>query len=274
MTHFLCKTCGVQYAAGDAPPAQCDVCRDERQYLGWNGQEWTTLDELRMGHANEFRQVEPGLTAVVTTPKFAIGQRALLVESPGGNVLWDCVSLLDDATVDAVRSRGGLAAVAVSHPHFYSAVAEWSRAFGGVPVYLHADDRRWLMRPDPSVVFWEGETKPLHDGITLVRCGGHFAGSSALHWPSGADGRGALLTGDTLQVASDRAHVGFMRSYPNWIPLPPSAVRRIARAVEPFAFDRIHGMYPGLTIASGAKQAVADSVERYLKAIEAPVDAD
>ena len=52
------------------------------------------------------QSLEPGLTEIVTEPKFAIGQRALLVEAPGGNVLWDCVSLIDDATIAAVEALG------------------------------------------------------------------------------------------------------------------------------------------------------------------------
>lgn len=211
MIHPICTTCGTQYAAMEAPPALCTICSDERQYIGWNGQQWTTLEELRRGHTNLVRQEEPNLIGIGTQPKFAIGQRALLVQSPGGNVLWDGISLIDDATIEAVRSRGGLAAIAVSHPHYYASMVEWSRAWGGVPIYLHAADRRWVMRPDPAIAFWDGEALDLHDGLTLVRCGGHFEGGTVLHWPAGAEGRGALLTGDILQVnlsASARINSG------------------------------------------------------------------
>ena len=37
----------------------------------------------------------------------------------------------------------------------------WSHAFGDVRIHLHADDRQWVMRPDPVVAFWEGETQEL-----------------------------------------------------------------------------------------------------------------
>jgi len=269
MPNFICKTCGIQYAETEAPPSGCDICKDERQYIGWAGQEWTTLEDLQRGHVNELRDEGPGLVGIGTTPKFGIGQRALLVQSPGGNVLWDCISLIDEATIAAVRGLGGVTAIAISHPHYYSSVVEWSRAFGGVPIYLHAADRRWVMRPDPAVVEWEGETKALHDGITLVRCGGHFDGGTVLHWPAGADGRGALLTGDILQVCHDRCHVGFMYSYPNYIPLPASAVRHVVEAVAPYAFDQLHGFMFHLRIASGAKEAVTRSANRYLRAIGA-----
>ncbi len=267
MARFICVTCGTQFAESEKPPERCPICEDERQYVGWEGQQWTTLDDLRSVHANALTPEEPGLTSIQTKPKFGIGQRALLIESPGGNVLWDCVSLIDEATIEAVQKRGGLAAIAISHPHFYTAMVSWSRAFGGVPIYLHADDRRWVMRPDPAILFWEGEKRPLHDGLTLVRCGGHFPGGTVLHWPAGAGGRGTLLSGDILQVVQDRRYVSFMYSYPNLIPLPADAVRRVSGAVAPLAFDRVYGMLPGLQIGSDARAAVARSAERYLTAI-------
>src|SRR5205823_6667645 len=158
-----------------------------------------------------------------------------------GNVLWDCIPLLDEAVVEMIRTQGGLAAIAISHPHYYCSMVEWSRAFGGVPILLHSADRQWVMRPDPAIVFWEGETHAVNPGVTLVRCGGHFEGGTVLHWAGGAGDKGALLTGDILQVVADRKHVSFMYSYPNYIPLPRAAVERIVRAVEPFAYDRIYG---------------------------------
>ncbi len=269
MPHFICTTCGTQHAETGCPPDRCVICEDERQYVGWDGQRWTTLDQLRTDHENQVREEEPDLTGIGTRPKFGIGQRALLVRSPGGNVLWDCISLIDDATIEAVRNLGGLAAIAISHPHYYSSMVEWSRAFGGVPIYLHAADRRWVMRPDPAIEFWDGDTKHLHDGMTLIRCGGHFEGGTVLHWPAGAEGQGVLLAGDILQVCQDRRHVSFMYSYPNYIPLPAGAVRQAVAAVEPFAFDRIYGFMFDLVIQAGAKEAVSRSAGRYLRAIGA-----
>ena len=114
--------------------------------------------------------------------------------------MWDCISLLDDETADEVEVLGGLAAIAISHPHYYSSLVEWAQRFD-CPVYLHADDAEWLMRPDDHVVLWQGETHELGDGLTLVRCGGHFAGGQVLH----VAGRNALLSGDIVQVIPDRA---------------------------------------------------------------------
>jgi glyoxylase-like metal-dependent hydrolase (beta-lactamase superfamily II) len=261
---YVCVTCGVQHAESAEPPASCPICEDERQYVPPEGQQWTTLDELRREHRNRIEEHEPGLTGIGTEPSFAIGQRALLVRSPAGNILWDCITLVDEVTAAAVEALGGISAIAISHPHYYSSLVEWSRAFGGVPVYLHGDDARWLMRPDPCVVPWTGETLELSPGLTLVRLGGHFDGGAVLHWADGAEGRGALLSGDIVQVIPDLSFVSFMYSYPNLIPLPPASIRRLVAALEPFGFDRIYGAWWDRIVPEGGKDAVRRSAERYI----------
>ncbi|MEO8287709.1 MAG: MBL fold metallo-hydrolase [Chloroflexota bacterium] len=268
MENYICVTCGVQYAPTESAPTHCLICEDERQYIGFNGQQWTTLKELRANHTNTLQESEPNLTAITTTPTVAIGQSARLIRAPGGNILWECISLIDSSTIEAIEKLGGISAIAISHPHFYSSMVEWSKAFGGVPIYLHEADREWVMRPDTAIVYWKGEQHPLADGITIIRCGGHFPGSSVLHWAAGAEGRGALLTGDTIYVVSDRRYVSFMYSYPNLIPLAPSAVRHIVEAVEPLEFDRIYSSWSDRVRKSGAKESVRKSAERYLGQIE------
>lgn len=267
MPKFICSTCGTQYPESETPPQHCLICEDERQYIGWNGQQWTTLERLQAGHHNEFKTEEPHLTGIGTHPGFAIAQRALLVQTPQGNLLWDCISLIDEATVTFINALGGIRAIAISHPHYYSSMVEWSQAFSA-PIYLHAADRQWVMRPDPAVEFWEGETKQLWGDLTLIRCGGHFAGGTVLHWPGSAGGRGALLSGDILQVVSDRRYVSFMYSYPNLIPLSAARVRQVVSAVEPFVFDRIYGAWWGRVVSTDAKAAVARSAERYIRALQ------
>ena len=263
MPAFICVTCGVQYPPAETPPASCPVCEDERQFLTQSGQTWTTLDKMRITHWNAWRQYEPDLTGLGTVPHFAIGQRALLIRTPAGNVLWDCVTFLDEATVSLIRALGGIAAIAISHPHYYSTMVEWARAFD-CPVWLHAGDRQWVMRPDPAIRFWSGATQALPGGLTLIHAPGHFDGAAMLHWPAGAEGRGALLSADIIQVAMDRRTAGFMHSYPNWIPLGPAGVRRIAEAVAPFAYERVYGAWWDRSILSDGKAAVARSVERTL----------
>jgi glyoxylase-like metal-dependent hydrolase (beta-lactamase superfamily II) len=267
MPNFICTTCGTQYAESGQPPAACAICQDERQYVNATGQQWTTLDKLRLTNWNSLKSKEPGLIGVGTEPHFAIGQRALFLRTPKANVLWDCLSLLDKAVVEAIKAMGGISAIAISHPHYYSSMVEWSRAFNGVPIYIHAADRQWVMRPDKAIVFWEGETRALAEGLTLVRCGGHFDGGAVLHWAGGAEGRGALLTGDIIQVVPDRKHISFMYSYPNYIPLPAPAIERIAKAVEPFEYDRVYGAFWDMVIEVDGKAVVKRSVERYLRAI-------
>lgn len=191
MVNYICVRCGVQHAAAARPPARCDICEDEREAVYREGQPWTTLADLRRDHYNVIQPLERDLIGICTEPHFVIGQQALLIQTSEGNVLWDCVSLLDDATIAAVRAAGGLAAIASSHPHFYGALVEWSQAFDGIPIYLHAADQGWVMRPDPAMVFWEGPTYPIASGLTLIHCGGHFPGSTVLHWAAGADRRGA-----------------------------------------------------------------------------------
>lgn len=267
MPNLICTTCGTQYPESASPPQSCPICEDDRQYVNPVGQAWTTLEDLRRDHRNTFETLEPGLTAIRTDPLFAISQQAHLIQTPAGNVLWDCISFIDEATVDRINEMGGLTAITISHAHFYSSMIEWSRAFGGVPIYLHADNQPWVMRPDDAVHYWEGETLVINDHITLIRCGGHFPGSTALHWSDGADGKGLLLTADTLYIAQDLRHVSFMHSFPNLLPLPASKVRRVGEAVEPFAFDRIYSAWPGKVIPSDAKAAVRRSVDRYIALI-------
>jgi glyoxylase-like metal-dependent hydrolase (beta-lactamase superfamily II) len=267
MPNFICTTCGTQHAEGDQPPPVCAVCQDDRQYVKVTGQQWTTLDKLRLTHRNSIRFEEPGLTGIGVEPHFAIGQRALLVRTTNGNVLWDCVPFVDPALVEMVKALGGVSAIAISHPHYYTSMVEWGRAFGGVPIHLHAADRQWVMRLDKSIAFWEGDTKPLGDSLTLVRCGGHFEGGTVLHWQGGAGGKGALLTGDIIQVVADRKHVSFMYSYPNYVPLSAAVVERIIRAVEPFEYERVYGAFWDTVIERDGKAAVARSAKRYLQAI-------
>ncbi len=272
MTAFICQTCGVQHAPvpdhPDAPPEHCPICEDERQYVGRDGQRWTTTEELLAGgRRNEISEVEPGLITVNTVPSFAIGQQAHLIRTSGGNLLWESISLCDSATIERIRERGGIDAIAISHPHFYSAMVEWSHAFGGVPIWLHAADREWVMRPDPAIRYWDGETvDPLPgSGLTLIRVGGHFPGSTVLYWPAGAGGRGVLFSGDMPQVAQDPRWVSFLYSYPNMIPLSAAKVRRIANTLAAYRFDRIYGSWTARVVPTDGAAVVARSADRYVE---------
>ena len=266
---YLCLTCGTQYPTESAPPDGCPICQDDRQYVNPAGQQWTTLAQLRgAGHANHFSELAPGVIAIATEPKVGIGQRAHLLQTPAGNLLWDCLAYLDDATIAGIQARGGLSAIAISHPHFYTTMVDWSQAFGGVPIYLHAANRPWVMRPDPAIRYFAEESVEPLPGLRVLRLGGHFPGSAVLHWPAAAEGAGALFTGDTIKVVADARWVTFQYSYPNSIPLGPSAIRRIVTGVEPLAFARLYDGWTELAapnpLTGDARSAVLRSAERYL----------
>jgi hypothetical protein len=267
-TNWICVTCGVAYPASSTPPAHCPICEDSRQYVGAHGQEWTTIERLRETHRNEMRDEEPGVGSIHTEQPFAIGQRAFLVETGEGNLLWDGVTLIDDESVEWMRRRGGVRAIAISHPHYYSSMRAWSEAFDNCPIWIHEDERRWVVSDGPQVRYWSGETQSLFGGLTLVRCGGHFDGYQVLHWPAGAGGKGVIFAGDQPQVCMDRRWVSFMYSYPNMIPFDATTIRRITRPLEPLAFDRLYGAF-GRHVLEDAKPVIARSRDRYLRAIGA-----
>jgi hypothetical protein len=266
MENFVCVQCGTEFAETAKPPPRCPICEDERQFVRHTGQAWTKLERLRTDHHNRIEDEAPQLLGIGTEPEFAIGQRALLLQSPGGNLLWDCITLLDDETAAEVDARGGIRSIAISHPHYYSAMVDWAERFDA-EIFLHAADREWVMRNNQRIHFWEGTTLSLWDDLTLINCGGHFDGGTVLHWPTGANDRGALLTGDIIQVVQDRRYVTFMRSYPNMIPLGRAAISRILEAIEPFAFEQIYGAWWKANVVADGKAAVARSAQRYLRAI-------
>ncbi|MEM7138034.1 MAG: MBL fold metallo-hydrolase [Myxococcota bacterium] len=266
MTKYICETCGTQHANADTPPRHCQVCEDERQYVGWNGQRWTTHEALAADHTQRIEE-ENGLLALGVTPAFAIDQRAFLLPTDAGNILWETLSLVTDEAVEAIHARGGVDRIAISHPHFYASMGEWSDAFDGAPIIIHEADREWVKRPHRAIDFWKGEELALSDNVTLIRCGGHFAGSTALHWADGPRPGGALFSGDALQVAVDRCHVSFMYSYPNLIPMRTSDVVAMRARLHEYAFEDVFGYTWGRNIIGDGRRAVDVSYDRYLTAV-------
>jgi len=260
---WVCATCGNHYPESESSPLACLICQDERQWVPPSGQRWTTLDELSAaGHHSVVREVEPGLAGIGADPPVAIGQRALLVQTPAGNLLWDPPGFIDEEAVRAIRRAGELRAVSASHPHFYGAIVEWSHAFGS-DILLPEVDAHWLTRPDPAVHTWSG-TLPVLPGVTLVQCGGHFPGSACVHWADGAAGMGALLTGDTIFVTPGEDRVTFVWSAPNRLPLSERAVRGVVEAVRPYSFERIYGGWWEPVLRHDAKRVLEVSAERYI----------
>jgi glyoxylase-like metal-dependent hydrolase (beta-lactamase superfamily II) len=257
---WVCETCGVEHAEA---VGVCAICSDERQWVPADGQKWATLEELaQAGRRVRITEVEPDLFGITVEPKVGIGQQTHLVCTPAGNLLWDPVGYLDDEAVTRVRELGDVAAIASSHPHMFGVQVEWSNALGGVPVLVSEADVSWVRRPDPAIKTWSGRYE-VAPGLTLHQIGGHFPGSSVVHWPAGADGKGVLLVSDTIHANPDRTTVTFLRSYPNRIPLSPAVVERITRAVTQLPFDRLYDNF-GRTVEPDAASAVSRSAERYL----------
>ena len=193
MTH-LCVTCGTQFLPADHPPQHCPICQDERQFVGLQGQQWTALDKLQKSHRNTIYQEAEGIWGILTAPQFGIGQRALLVRTSQGNILWDCVSLINPDTVELIRALGGISAIAISHPHYYTSMV----GQGVVPL---AEFPSTCMKriaigcsADPVIRFWKGDTFSLAQNLTLIHLGGHFPGFQVLHAASAENGQGAIFS--------------------------------------------------------------------------------
>ena len=253
---FICVTCGTQFAPSAQPPVECPICVDPRQYVGRNGQEWTTMAELAWTHANRLEELEPGLLGLGTEPSLAIGQRALVA----GGVLWDCVTL-----VDGSLDGRGVHTIAISHPHYYSGMVEWAERLDA-RILLHEADREHVMRPSKRIELWSGERGRASDEVELVRLGGHFAGGTVALWNR------ALLSGDIVQVVPDRGWASFMWSYPNLIPLPAAEVERMRAVLEMLDFDRVYGAWWDRVILTDGKASVLRSADRYLAALSGILD--
>ncbi|HFR4153624.1 hypothetical protein [Bacillus cereus] len=267
MDNYICTTCGVQYPENEEAPSRCKICNEERQYVNPIGQSWTTLETMQNSnlYKNEIIKEESGLYSITTKPKFAIGQTAFLIQSKTLNVMWDCISYLDDKTIQRIYDLGGIQAIALSHPHYYSTQVKWAETFN-VSIYIHEDDKEWVVRPSKQIKFWSGEHLILSEELTLHRLGGHFKGGTVIHWKDGNEGKGILLSGDIIQVVSDRKWVSFMYSYPNLIPLPANKVRDMAEKVKDIQFSRLYNAFHG--VVEDANKAVQRSADRYIKALQ------
>lgn len=258
----ICTACGTQYPAKYNTAELCPICADDRQFIPETGQTWTALGELADRHGVIVKKVTDGLYELKMAPTFAIGQRALLVLSPEGNILWDCIPLLNEPTISIIRALGGLKAIAFSHPHYYSTMNVWAEAFE-CPIYIHKSDEQWIFNRGRRVRLWEGIEQGLWDGIRIINVGGHFPGSSILHVPFLSPG-GAVLCGDTFALSPSKRHLAVMYSYPNRIPLPIREVERIKDQMRNLRFDSIHGFYDYQNIYSDAKQLLDSSLARYI----------
>jgi hypothetical protein len=258
----ICTACGTQFPLTSNLPELCPICSDDRQYVPESGQSWTDLYELSRNYHVVTQKVIDGLYELKMNPEFAIGQRALLVVAPGGNILWDCIPLLDHPTIEFIKSQGGLKAIAFSHPHFYSTMNEWAEVFD-CPIYINQNDEQWIVNRGLQVTLWAGQEKGLWDGMRLINIGGHFPGSSILHIPF-LSPAGVILCGDTFVISPSKMHTAAMHSYPNKIPLPLNEIKRIREQVQPLHFDTIYGWNESQSIVLDAKGIVDKSLAKYV----------
>ena len=253
---MICTACGTEYPQNQPLPAICPICSDDRQYIPVTGQNWISREELGAKSQIRIQQLAPGLHSLKVQPNFAIVNRALLIQSPGGNILWDCIPGLDDATISFIRKMGGIKAIAISHPHYYSLMNEWAEVFD-CPVYIHVNDSEWVMNKGPYVQLWKGEQLAFWDGINVIHTGGHFPGSCLLQWQE------TLLTGDTLYIAPSRQHMAVMHSYPNQILLHRDAFAAFDRKTAGLVFDAAYGAFDNQDISMGAMHIFRRSMQRY-----------
>jgi glyoxylase-like metal-dependent hydrolase (beta-lactamase superfamily II) len=192
---------------------------------------------------------------------FAIGQRALLVLSENGNVLWDCIPLLDELTIEFIRSKGGLKAIGFSHPHYYSNMNEWAETFD-CPIYIHEKDGNCIVDKGRHVQLWTGNEKMLWEGIRIINIGGHFAGSSILHVPF-LSPAGTIICGDTLFLSPGKKHFSVMYSYPNRMPLSLQEMQRVRKRFDSIQFDAFYGYQNLQNLNENVKEIFNESMKRY-----------
>ncbi|KAF2723319.1 hypothetical protein K431DRAFT_344872 [Polychaeton citri CBS 116435] len=268
---LICAACGTQFDVPASTPLKgCRICDDPRQFVPPQGQTWTSLGQMRGKYENAWEQDEfdERVWSVWTKPKFAIGQRAILIETPSGNILWDLITYLDQPTVDFIKSRGGLKAIVISHPHYYTTHVDWAAAFD-CPIYVSPEDEEWLNRSTISSDQRRHITSTTQDvvpGVTAIKVGGHFPGSLVLLWEKKLFIADSLVTVPSALYHVDRpkgtTSYSFMWSIPNMIPLPPGELMRMWKALKPHDFESTHGAFTGMDVRSPlVKQRVLESMQ-------------
>ncbi|RGP61044.1 hypothetical protein FLONG3_10663 [Fusarium longipes] len=262
---LVCDTCGTQFSTSDRTALKtCHICDDPRQYVPPSGQSFSTLGELKKRFKNEWTECasDPNITFITSTPKLSIGQRAILIKTPSGNVLWDCITLLDDETIQKINERGGLKAIVISHPHYYTTHVQWARAFS-CPVYLSPEDKSWTtISSSHQIDLTEASTPILDTGATAIKLGGHFPGSLVLHYnsrlfiadtlmttPSGVGNWDVDATGAKRSSRPPGLNsFSFLWSIPNFIPLGVDEMARMWRLLKDVEFTATHGAFNGMEI--------------------------
>ncbi|KAL4932761.1 putative metallo-beta-lactamase domain protein [Aspergillus undulatus] len=321
---LICSTCGTQFPETSGLTA-CKICDDPRQFVPPTGQSWTTLSTLRSEFYKNIFTPDPihceKLVSIHTEPRLAIGQRAYLCRtntntksstsrrsgsSPDStfNILWDCITYIDDATINEINKLGGIHAIVISHPHFYTTHLVWAEIFD-CPVYLSSEDEEWVVLKESenknqsqsdegkgrkrqvffsnNLLSFTASTSENGNGIyegddgradiVAIKAGGHFPGSTVLLWRS----LKTLLIADTMAVVPsgkywvDRpagtASFTFMWSYPNMIPLSADDVHGIWKAIKHTVFDITRGAFVGMDTDTDSKKRMLDSAQIFVKSM-------
>ena len=190
--YWICSTCANQAGVKTSSPAPevCIICEDDRQPPQKPGnKQWTCADEIGATHKNCVKELEAGLWGIGLEPSFGIGQRSLFLRrgkicsavlalptaiayrsrfgafacracahckaAGDGNILFDCIPYLDEATKRWLREAGGVEIVTASHPHFYSAMVDIAEEFGA-RILVPRKDRHWVQRGHSSIEYWSG----------------------------------------------------------------------------------------------------------------------
>lgn len=263
--NLICEACGTQHPVTSLTQlSACRICDDPRQFVPPSGQAWTTLSRLReSGHRTVWERdaINPQIWSFWTEPKVAIGQRAMLLQTSHGNVMWDMITLLDAETIKRITELGGLAAIVISHPHYYTTIHDWSACFPDTPIYLGAGDREWLVDPagrPSNIHFLTALHHPILPGVTAVLSGGHFPGSLCLHWDE------QLFIADTIFTVPSAQNpepgkegvtsYNFWYSVPNRIPLSPLQVWDIWKSVKDLEFHSTFGAFWGMDVRSSEEE--------------------
>lgn len=260
-TKNICKTCGTRYNKQTFDKTTCRICSDERQYVKKYGQQWLSYNDLSREHTLQIKQWSSNLFQFQVLPKLAIAQRAFLIKIPGGNILWDCLPFLDQSTVAFIQKNGGIDAIAISHPHYYSLMNEWAKTFD-CPIYIHKNDKEWAMDDKQQIVFWEGDKKELNQDVTIFHIGGHFPGSAVLQCKL-PKYKETLFVGDTLYLSPDKKHLSAMFSYPNIIPLTQHGTLNVFNRASKISFNTLFGAFANQNLEKNAKEVFENAYKTY-----------
>lgn len=186
--------------------------------------------------------------------------------------------------MDFIASRGGLRAIVISHPHYYTTHQDWARTFD-CPVWVSEEDaEEWVSRRDgddgdgdddgqgrrrrrliPRGRVEEDVLGAGNEVVKAIKVGGHFPGSLVLLWEK------KLFVADSLVTTpSALYHVNrrpgtnsyvFMWSIPNMIPLPPSEIYKIWQALRKHEFESTHGAFVGTDVRDGDGRVKARVLE-------------